>query len=62
LNRKPLSGHLRIANEAGFENLAMNLMRGTDGLPLTALAPAFREMDSVDAGTRGALVVMRRPA
>jgi hypothetical protein len=62
LNRRPLSSHLRIAAEAGFETLVADAIAGTDGLPREALAPGFRDMDPLDLSTRGVLLVLRRPA
>ena len=61
VNRTPLSGHVRMAGRTGFDILVTDLIAGTDGLPREELAPGFRDMDPLDAGTRSTLLVMRRP-
>ncbi len=61
-NREPLSTHLRYATNVGFEVVAQVREYGNDGLPLTALSRKFQALDEEDLRTRGALVILRKPA
>jgi hypothetical protein len=61
LNRAPASTHIRIAEEAGFEVLAVNRAYYSGGLDVGALAPRFRAMSPDDLQTSRAILVLRKP-
>jgi SAM-dependent methyltransferase len=61
LNREPLSAHLEYAEKAGFEILLAKRDTATDGLTPEMLSPRFRALGPVDARTRSAFLVLRKP-
>ena len=61
LNRQPLSVHLRLAREAGFEVLQTDVQRDVTGLSSEQLAPCFRQLDDEDRHASGAMMVLRKP-
>ncbi len=60
LNREPLSTHLACARKAGFEVLAIKREYDNKGLNRHALAPRFQILDSEDARTRGAMLILQK--
>lgn len=60
LNREPLSTHLACARKVGFDVLAIKRDCGNNGLNRDALSPRFQVLDSEDAQTRGAMLVLRK--
>jgi len=62
LNRQPLSVHLRLAREAGFEVLRTDVQRDVTGLSTEQLAPCFRQLDDEDRYASGAMIVLRKPS
>jgi SAM-dependent methyltransferase len=61
LNREPVNSHLLHARNAGFDVLSVTSERAESGLPVTALAPRFRNLSVDDLQTRGAMFVLRKP-
>jgi hypothetical protein len=61
LNREPLSVHLRLAREAGFEVLQADVQRDATGLSPDQLAPPFDRLDDEDRHASGVMVVLRKP-
>ena len=61
LNRQPLSVHLRLAREAGFEVLQTDVQREVTGLSPEQLDPCFRRLDDEDRHASGAMMVLRKP-
>jgi len=61
LNRQPLSVHLRLAREAGFEVLQTDVQRDITGLSSDQLAPFFSRLDDEDRHASGAMIVLRKP-
>jgi hypothetical protein len=62
LNREPLGVHLALAREFGLEIAYLERERGGGGLPVGALASRFRGLDAEDLETRGAFLILRKPA
>jgi len=60
LNREPLSTHVACAEKAGFEILAIDLLRGEEGLNRKGLSQRFQGLDCNDARTRGAMLILRK--
>jgi len=61
LNREPASTHIRCAEQAGFEVLAVNRAYYGGGLDVSSLAPRFRAMNPDDLQTSRAILVLRKP-
>jgi SAM-dependent methyltransferase len=61
LNREPLSVHLRLAREAGFEVLQADAQRDTTGLQSDELASPFTQLDDEDRHASGVMLVLRKP-
>jgi SAM-dependent methyltransferase len=62
LNRQPLSAHLHYATKVGFEVLRQEREYASGGLPVRALAKKSQAFDEEDLQTRGALMILRKPA
>jgi SAM-dependent methyltransferase len=62
LNRQPLSAHLTCAEQAGFELLLLKRDYDSGGLSVDALSPRFQALDAEDLRTRGAVLMLRKPA
>jgi len=62
MNREPIGVHLKTAEAAGFQVVILKRDVGEGGLPPSALCPKFQNLDAVDSTTRGANLVLRRPA
>jgi len=60
LNRQPLSTHRACAAKAGFEILAINLLRGNNGLKRQHLCQRFQVLADDDAQTRGAILILQK--
>lgn len=60
LNRQPLSTHRICAEKAGFEILAMDLLRGDNGLERQHLCQRFQVLAYDDAQTRGAILILQK--
>ena len=61
LNREPYSMHLEYARRAGFEVLLTKRDITTEGLATEMLAPRFRALNPLDARTRNAFLILRKP-
>jgi len=61
LNRKSLNAHIIQARNAGFELLFLEKEHATTGLPVSALADGFQDLDPDDLQTRGAMLILRKP-
>src|SRR5687767_97680 len=61
INRAPLSAHLTLAREAGFELLATDVVETPPALSRAALAPRFANLTEQDLGASGAFVVHHLP-
>jgi SAM-dependent methyltransferase len=61
LNRQPLSAHLAYAKNAGFDVLAVEQERNTQGLAVQVLTRYTSAVTADDAQTRGAMVLLRKP-
>jgi hypothetical protein len=62
LNRQPLSVHVRLAREAGFEVLHRDVQLEVTGLSPEQLAPSFSRLDDEDRHASGAMMVLRKPS
>jgi SAM-dependent methyltransferase len=62
LNREPLRVHLTCAKQTGFEILLLKRDYGSGGLSLDTLSPRFQALDAEDLRTRGAVLILRKPA
>jgi SAM-dependent methyltransferase len=62
LNREPLRAHLTCAKQAGFEILLLKRDYGSRGLSVDALSPRFQGLGAEDLRTRGAVLILRKPA
>jgi hypothetical protein len=61
LNREPLSTHLRLAQQVGFQVLHAGKEYGEDGLPAHDLASRFQSLDPEDRRTRFVMLVLQKP-
>jgi hypothetical protein len=61
INRAPLSAHLALARESGFELLETDMVETPPTLARSALAPRFSDLTEQDRGASGAFVVHRLP-
>ncbi len=61
LNREPLSTHLRLAKNVGFEILLAQREQAPHRLESPALASRFQKMDATDALTSGVSLVLQKP-
>lgn len=61
LNREPLSHHLRILEQCGFEIVCMAPTVRTDGIAHHQLARRFRNLSETDLQTSGAYILARKP-
>ena len=61
LNRQPMSTHLALARQAGFEVVEVEPEQDDGGLPLEKLAMRFRTLGAEDLRTSGAMIVLRKP-
>ena len=60
LNREPLSTHLECARRSGFKVLRIFRDVSDQGLPLSSLAPKFRQLSTEDSQTTGAVLILRK--
>jgi SAM-dependent methyltransferase len=60
LNREPLSSHIAHAKTVGFRILAIDTLRGHDGLERQDLRQRFQQLDGDDMETRGAMLVLQK--
>jgi SAM-dependent methyltransferase len=60
LNREPLSTHLKCARQSGFDVLRIFRDISDQGLPLSSLAPNFRQLSTDDSQTTGAVLILRK--
>jgi SAM-dependent methyltransferase len=60
LNREPLSSHLAYAKTTGFRVLAIDMLRGVNGLNRRNLRHPFQRLDGEDIETRGAMLVLQK--
>jgi hypothetical protein len=61
LNRQPLSAHLAYAKNAGFDVLAVEQERNTQGLTAQVLARYTATVTTDDVQTRSAMILLRKP-
>ena len=61
LNREPISTHMRLGRQAGFDILHVDTEQNHNGLPRTKLAHPFRDLPEEDLLTSGAMIVLRKP-
>lgn len=61
INREPLSAHLRIPREQGFDLVERALIPGESVVARAKLAPRFRIWSEEDISTAGAFVLHRKP-
>ena len=61
LNREPLSTHLVLARNVGFELALTMKNQRPHGLERSSLAPRFRGMDIDDTQTSGVFLILRKP-
>src|SRR5215471_6005046 len=62
LNREPLSAHLRYAEKAGFQIVLLKRDYDSHGLNFQTRRPGLRVLDVEDARTRGAILILQKPA
>jgi SAM-dependent methyltransferase len=62
MNRRPLSAHMFHARRAGFEVLHLDRECASGGLNVNALSPPFQALDAEDLHTRGAMLILQKPA
>lgn len=62
LNREPLSTHLGLLGENGFEIVHSQTRRSDNGIVRERLAPRFREMSDEDLATEAVFVQARKPS
>jgi len=60
LNREPLSSHIACAKSGGFAILALDLLRGDNGLKKQELSQRFQVIDHDDVQTRGAMLILQK--
>jgi SAM-dependent methyltransferase len=61
LNRQPLSTHLRLARNAGFDVVYVDAQREHGGLTVDALASPFRHLAAEDLLACGVMFILRKP-
>jgi hypothetical protein len=61
LNREPLSTHLDWMKNVGFDLLSLHCTQGNGGLTREALPRRYSQSDDRDIGTKGAIVILRKP-
>lgn len=62
LNREPMSTHLTLAKQVGFNVLLAEREEVQDGLEPRAFSSRFRHMDALDARTKGVLLILQKPS
>jgi len=62
LNREPLSTHLRHAEKSGFQVVLLKRDYDSHGLNFQSGSPGLRALDVEDAQTRGAILILQKPA
>ena len=61
INREPLSTHLRLMREAGFEIILVERHKTKSNLKTKQLAKAFSNLDQDDLTTSGAYIIAQKP-
>lgn len=60
INREPLSTHLNLLEESGFDLLDVLTVEGRDGIPREGLTGKFRQLSEVDYRTTCAHIIARK--
>jgi hypothetical protein len=60
VNREPMSRHLRLIRDCGFDVVNLLMTRRTDGIARGELATRFRQLDDEDLQTSGFYVLARK--